>query len=629
MSHDPEAIRRPTKRPRASKMVHIDQDCSNCPGSFSNNSSQSISPENYSLSSLKTEISKFSDGCIDKNHVLQYLQYIHLTLLERYRNDLSNALSQIEREHLTSRTEQISKAKVVDYDLPIKSRFGYHNQIDSNNTRPSVTISPSALHGSSSSANLSSISRSHSTISSSASTTSISFPQRAPSSPGSLRDKTRSTFSEPNSISPQIGNDSLSDKNSTITNTSANQFEAKNDEDAIFGNQDSFFRSNTDPTNGMCSISFASSSASIPSSSAAAIPRSMSASHFSRNSATDGQGEKDSSSNNSPSKSSASSTKSMTALTIWNNVNKFFVVTPTVEQFQQRLQPSEPPDIKLPLGPHYSIGINQRLKQKFKNGNVQLRIPPEVIAESPEGVTSIIFHRLLAAFVTLDVNDLAYLKSKKDQYEENQDEENFEEEQNAFRGSNSLPPSEFSNEIENSNEIEKPIKISNFRSTQNLGGYTNVNDNFGGQQKIIDARSFSYSKADINSRYQNLNYISDFPNAEQYPVNVAGTSIYSMCPFEQKLMLEVQSLNLVPEPSGLKMTDNEVMNDIIQKSKELKQVADETNRMKMDLLETLKNKEKELLERKEKSKKWGSVSFKVEQGQKKDLKRPKKRDKLI
>ena len=77
------------------------------------------------------------------------------------------------------------------------------------------------------------------------------------------------------------------------------------------------------------------------------------------------------------------------------------------------------------------------------------------------------------------------------------------------------------------------------------------------------------------------------------------------------------------------MTDNEVMNDIIQKSKELKQVADETNRMKMDLLETLKNKEKELLERKEKSKKWGSVSFKVEQGQKKDLKRPKKRDKLI
>ena len=102
-----------------------------------------------------------------------------------------------------------------------------------------------------------------------------------------------------------------------------------------------------------------------------------------------------------------------------------------------------------------------------------------------------------------------------------------------------------------------------------------------------------------------------------------------MCPFEQKLMLEVQSLNLIPEPSGLKMTDNEVMNDIIDKTKELRQVTDETNKMKTCLLETLKKEEKRLLERKEKSKKWGTVSFRVEQGPKKDLKRPKKRDKLI
>lgn len=590
MNNDPKPIRRPTKRPGASKSVHIDQEYANGPGCpFSNNSSQSISPDNYTLSTLKTEIDNSENGNITTNRALQHLQY-HLSLLKRIRKKFTKI--QTERTLLSSRPEQISKAQIIDYNLPLKIRSGCH-QSDSSSSRPSVTISSNSLHGSTSTVNLLSISRTHTApLTSSISTASIPVLPRSPS-PASIRERTRSSSSssstEINPSSNQVIIETSVDKiNSNIGTTS----DSKPDED----NQESFLRFHSDPTTGIGSVSFSSSSATILNTQAASIPRSMSASHFTRNSGSsqDGQGEKDSPNNG----SNSSSTKSMTALTIWNNVNKFFVITPTIEQFQSKLQTSELPDTKVPLGPHYSIGINQKLKQKFKNGNVQLRIPPGVIAESPEGVTSIIFHRLLASFVTLDVDDL--LSIKKNQYQENLNDESIEDESNSLKRLNSISSSEISNESENFNEINQP--------------------------KIIDTSSLSYSK---NDSFNNWNYICDYSNMEQFPVNIAGTSFYSMCPFEQKLMLEVQSLNLVPEPSGLKMTDNEVMNDILQKTKELKQITDENNQMKMEFLDTLKSREKDLLDRKEKSKKWGSVSFKVEQGQKKDLKRPKKRDKLI
>ena len=253
--------------------------------------------------------------------------------------------------------------------------------------------------------------------------------------------------------------------------------------------------------------------------------------------------------------------KTMTSLTIWNNVNKFFIVTPTIEMFRTRLQPSEIPDTKIQLGPHYSIGINQKLKQKYKNGNVQLRIPPEIIAESPEGATSIIFHRLLEAFVTLNINDLA--------------------------NNNMVKTENDSGTPLNNNEV----KISN---------------------KINKANEISY----------------EYNTSTQFPVSVAGASVYSIYPFEQKLMLEVQSLNLIPDASGPKMTDNEVMNEIVQKTQELNEVTVRTNKFKQELFELLKKKEKSLLERQEHQKKWGTVSFKPEPATKKEQKRPKKRDKL-
>lgn len=235
--------------------------------------------------------------------------------------------------------------------------------------------------------------------------------------------------------------------------------------------------------------------------------------------------------------------KNMNSSTIWNNINKFFTVTPTVEFFRKILTDTKPPDTNIQLGPHYSISVNQKLKLKYKNGNVQLRLPSSIV-ETPEQTNEIsptvVFHRLLASFVPLDDSQVP---------------------ENIQRASN-----------------------------------------------------------------PNLNFATLSP--EMYPVNQPGTSSYSLLPFEQKLVLEVHSIGLVPDGSGPKLTDNEVMNDIMEKTQEYQKIIDENNKQRQRILKILLEKEPILLERAARAKKWGQVVIKPETVPKNNQKRPKKRDKL-
>ena len=235
-------------------------------------------------------------------------------------------------------------------------------------------------------------------------------------------------------------------------------------------------------------------------------------------------------------------TRSMTSTTIWTNVNKFFAVTPTVDRFRPLLSPAEPPETAIQLGPHYSVSINQKLKQKFRNGNVQLRLPPELV-ESPEQMEispTVMFHRLLSSFVGCD---------------------------------------------EESYRSRKPHKVA-------------IN---------LNVPVFSRS---------------------MFPSNHPGTSPYSLLPFEQKLVNEVRALGLTPDGNGPKLTDNEVMNEIMEKSRALGELMRETNALRREMMEELARKERRLIERAEMAKKWAMLPVKQEQSQKKDQKRAKKRDKL-
>ena len=216
----------------------------------------------------------------------------------------------------------------------------------------------------------------------------------------------------------------------------------------------------------------------------------------------------------------------MNSTTIWNNVNRFFTVTPRVETLQKFLQPTELPDTKIPMGPHYSIAINQRLKQKYKNGNVQLRLPSLVISQNAEGSQSDVFHRLLSAFVECKA-----------------------------------PP-----------------------PTQESEGGT----------------------------------ISEFPD------NYFGTSPYSHLSVEQKITIEIKALGLLPDNTGSRLTDNEVMKDIVEKTQELSDVIERNNKTKLRILQILKSKEEMLIKREERAKQWSSISIKPEVTQRKEHKKPKK-----
>jgi hypothetical protein len=232
----------------------------------------------------------------------------------------------------------------------------------------------------------------------------------------------------------------------------------------------------------------------------------------------------------------------MSSSTIWNNVNRFFAVTPTVELFRPILTPTVVSESSIELGPHYSIAMNQRLKSKFRQGNVQLRLPPSLV-EAPEQAEvspTVIFHRLLSAFVPLT--------------------------EEPFRPK--TPP----------------------RPCGNL----------------------TFSKA----------------NPAQFPVNYPGTSPYSLLSFEEKLMIEVRTMGLVPNRTTPRLTDNEVMNEITEKTQQLAEMTQASNELRRTILVELEEKESGLKTRAEMAKQWATVQPKPEVPPKKEQKKAKKRDQV-
>jgi hypothetical protein len=209
--------------------------------------------------------------------------------------------------------------------------------------------------------------------------------------------------------------------------------------------------------------------------------------------------------------------------------------------FQPYLAAAQLPETSVPLGTHYSIGVNQKLKQKFRN--VLLRLPPALV-ETPEQTEispTVVFHRLLSAFVPCD---------------------------------------------------HKPFKL---------------------RAPAHPSAAFAFS---------------DFSPA-QHPVSYAGTSMYSLVPFEQKLMLEIKAIDLIPDRSAPRLTDNEVMNEIIEKNRKLSELVEVSNVLRRQIFAELEKKEEWLLQRAEMAKQWASIAPRQEVAPKKDQKQPKTRDKLV
>ena len=239
--------------------------------------------------------------------------------------------------------------------------------------------------------------------------------------------------------------------------------------------------------------------------------------------------------------------KQLSSTTIWNSVQKFFNIIPSYENFKKILDPIEISNELLPLGPHYSLSINKKLSQRFRNESILLKIPSNFMNSSShiEASTSVIFHRLLSSLIS-------------------------------------------------------PLE---FESTQ---------------KEFSQKTEIGYSETELFQVDDNI-----FPN------DICGTSNYSILTFEEKLPLEIKSLNLIPNNNEPLLTDNEIMNEIHQLQTEFSNYINYSNKIRNYISNLIKINEKNIIERHQKIKNWGIIIEKCEQIQKKQQGRPKSRDKLV
>ena len=223
---------------------------------------------------------------------------------------------------------------------------------------------------------------------------------------------------------------------------------------------------------------------------------------------------------------------------LWNLTQKLLSNIPTVENFKKILSKINIDNSIPDLGPHYSLKINDYLRDKHRDP-VIIRIPTTFASPTITSNTSpsIVYHRLLSSFLPLS----------------------------------------------NENIIEKntPLK-------------------------------------EIYFFKQNDDVI--------FPVDTCGTSNYSIIPFDEKLLFEINSLMLFPDKTIPCQMDNEVMLEIIELKEEYKKLLNHTNLLRENILNILIKNENEIIRRSLNIKKWIQFIEKTDPS-KKNIGRPKSRGK--
>ena len=204
---------------------------------------------------------------------------------------------------------------------------------------------------------------------------------------------------------------------------------------------------------------------------------------------------------------SSSPSKQLSSMTLWNQENKFLGTIPTEAVLAPFLYPITMIHKRGQLGQHYSIKFNEKLRHKFKNDAVQIRVPLTLSSPSSQLQVSseMIFHRMLSALVPL--------------------------------------------------AKERSIERTSKTVEQQPG--------------IIQ-------------------------NDEEIHPNAYGTSTYTAIPFEEKLILEIQSLGLNPDKSLPLQLDNEIARDYDDVNAEYMKSLETTNKMRENILKKLKQAEPEL-----------------------------------
>jgi len=136
------------------------------------------------------------------------------------------------------------------------------------------------------------------------------------------------------------------------------------------------------------------------------------------------------------------------------------------------------------------------------------------------------------------------------------------------------------------------------------------------------------SKEIVIDREENPSEIKQIKHNDDeiFPSDTCGTSPYSTVPFDDKLLLEIGSIQLLPNNANPSQMNNEIMLELIRKREKFIKVVNETNRLREYINDRVKNKENFLMERYKNTKKWQDLMEKNE-ALKKTIGRPKSRGK--
>ncbi|KAK8887366.1 hypothetical protein M9Y10_038406 [Tritrichomonas musculus] len=305
---------------------------------------------------------------------------------------------------------------------------------------------------------------------------------------------------------------------------------------------------------------------------------------------------------------------------IWDNTDIFMKSIPNISKFSSILAPSEPvkypPTILTdPFGPHYSITIPQDTELFADDPNKARLIlpPPPSLDARPKGVFAQMHTRLISSFVNITPNDIEqYLKetnssnnndndnksSKKNGSNDNRrsdsnkgnNKDHGKSESNNYN-LNSNASNKFNNKSLNARNYDLhrgQELINNLFSSNEHNNFINSDDD---ENNYSDDNNEGNSSINSSNNNSNVNTTQIIVSSKAAPVPTGlGIAPYGLLEFDDKLKLELQSLEFTSSDLSMVYVDSPVSKNIEYRVMRQDELVANTNKIKERMSKLLQSR---------------------------------------
>ena len=305
---------------------------------------------------------------------------------------------------------------------------------------------------------------------------------------------------------------------------------------------------------------------------------------------------------------------------MWDNTDIFMAPITNISKFSSVLAPSEPvkypPTILTdPFGPHYSITIPQDVELFTDDPNkARLILPPPPSLDSrPKGVFAQMHTRLITALVNITQSDIEeYLREeetnsnngRRDSRRSNSGDNRRSNSSNSHRNEDNSK-SDRSNDNSNSNKNISKNKTFDARNYDLRRGQELINNLFNSNEhnnfinSDDDDNNYSDDNNDVisnnystsNENYNNFNTTPIVTSLKAAPAPTGlGITPYGLLEFDDKLKLELQSLEFTSSDLSMVYVDSPVSKNIEYRVMRQDELVKNTNKIKERMSKLLQNR---------------------------------------